>query len=254
MATPPARCLSNRKARIARPIVYIIAVVAVLEIQADMNAVTAPKANRMRLGRWPIQRTDSTPNASRRSSPCRKMARARMNDPMNRNIKGSANGAKTSLAGATRNRTQAQAAISAVTGNARASVTHSTTTAPITAASRCASGCSVGIGQASRTANTTGASSNPPRRRPRSNICSPALSGSMSSVVGSMPCSHAATFRGGRSCRPDYGTGRRGKELVSRPLKRELDGETQIVSDQYCGRLSRNPVAEETRFAARNRL
>src|SRR5436305_1354408 len=50
---PPACSLSNRKARIARPMANIIAVVAVLEIQAEMKAVTAPKANRMRPGRAP---------------------------------------------------------------------------------------------------------------------------------------------------------------------------------------------------------
>ena len=38
----------------------IIAVVAVLEIQAEMSAVAAPKATRMRAGRAPTQGSDST--------------------------------------------------------------------------------------------------------------------------------------------------------------------------------------------------
>ena len=42
------------------PIPNIIAVVAVLEIQAEIDAVTAPNATRMRLGRAPTQRSPST--------------------------------------------------------------------------------------------------------------------------------------------------------------------------------------------------
>ena len=87
----------------------IIAVVAVLEIHAEMKAVTAPKAKRMREGRAPTHLSESTPKARRRSSPCRKIARAMMNEPMKRNISGSANGAKTSFAGATRRTTHAAA-------------------------------------------------------------------------------------------------------------------------------------------------
>ena len=59
---------------------------------------------------------------------------------MKRNIKGSANGANTSFAGATRSTTHAAAPSSAVTGSGSASVIQSTTTAAITAASLCASG------------------------------------------------------------------------------------------------------------------
>ncbi len=64
------------------------------------------------------------------------MPRARMKAPMKRNISGSANGANTSLAGATWRITQAAAPSSAVTGSGSASVTQSTTTAPSTAARR----------------------------------------------------------------------------------------------------------------------
>ncbi len=94
----------------------IIAVAAVLEIHAEMKAVTAPNAKRMRAGRAPTHLIDSTPKASRRSSRWRKIARAMMNEPMKRNISGSANGANTSLAGATRSTTHAAAPSSAVDG------------------------------------------------------------------------------------------------------------------------------------------
>ena len=43
------------------PIANIIAVVAVLEIQADVKAVTPPKANKIRDGRAPISFKDKTP-------------------------------------------------------------------------------------------------------------------------------------------------------------------------------------------------
>jgi hypothetical protein len=59
-----------------------------------------------------------------------------MNAPMKRNISGSANGAKTSRAGATSSTTHAEAPSSAVTGRGSASVTHNTTTAAMTAARR----------------------------------------------------------------------------------------------------------------------
>ena len=42
------------------PIPYIIAVVAVFEIQAEIAAVTAPTATRIRVGRAPTQRSPST--------------------------------------------------------------------------------------------------------------------------------------------------------------------------------------------------
>jgi hypothetical protein len=47
-------------ARMESPIPYIIAVVAVLEIQAEISAVTAPKASKIRLGRAPTQGREST--------------------------------------------------------------------------------------------------------------------------------------------------------------------------------------------------
>ncbi len=47
--------------RIERPIPNIIAVVAVLEIHAEMSAVARPKASRIRLGRAPTHGSDSTP-------------------------------------------------------------------------------------------------------------------------------------------------------------------------------------------------
>ena len=47
-------------ARIAIAIAYIMAVVAVFEIHAEMEAVTAPKAKRMRVGLDPTTRSDST--------------------------------------------------------------------------------------------------------------------------------------------------------------------------------------------------
>ena len=158
------------------PMANIIAVVAVLDIHPDSEAVMAPKANRMRLGRWPIQGRANTANANLRSSRCRKMARARMNEPMNKNISGSAKGAKTSLAGATCNTTQAAAPSSAVTGSASASVIHKTTTAAMIAASRWASGLSSGNGQSQTAAKANGANQKPARRRQFSKICSPRLS------------------------------------------------------------------------------
>src|SRR5688572_24187129 len=48
-STPPSR-RSYRNARMLRPMANIMAVVAVFDIQAEVKAVTAPKANRMRLG------------------------------------------------------------------------------------------------------------------------------------------------------------------------------------------------------------
>src|SRR5262245_49082480 len=52
---------SYRNLRIDSPIASIIAVVAVFEIHAEMNAVTAPNANRIRPGRAPTQASDLTP-------------------------------------------------------------------------------------------------------------------------------------------------------------------------------------------------
>src|SRR5712691_2694710 len=72
--------------RIDNPMANIIAVVAVLLIQAETNAVVAPNANRTRDGLPPTQRRVNTRKASRRSSPCNSIARASMNEPMNKNI------------------------------------------------------------------------------------------------------------------------------------------------------------------------
>jgi hypothetical protein len=165
----------------AIPMANIIAVVAVFEIHAEMKAVTAPKAKRMRAGRAPTHLIDSTPKASRRSSRWRKMARAIMNDPMKRNISGSANGAKTSFAGATLKTTHPAAPSSAVTGSGSDSVIHSTTTAAITAASLCASGLRPGSGSRSSARKTAGASTNPATRRQRSKRASAGLTTSAGS-------------------------------------------------------------------------
>src|SRR5215203_6909445 len=168
------------------PMANIIAVVAVFEIQAEMKAVTAPKAKRRRLGRAPTHLIESTPKARRRSSRWRKMARAIMNEPMKRNIRGSAKGANTSLAGATFSTTQAAAPTRAVTGSGSASVIHSSTTAAITAASLCASGFNPGSGNSSNAANASGATTNPATRRQRSNRASAGLICSTASTVLSM--------------------------------------------------------------------
>jgi hypothetical protein len=58
---PVSRSESRRKARMARPMVNIIAVVAVFEIQAEIDAVTAPNANRIRRGLAATQECDRTP-------------------------------------------------------------------------------------------------------------------------------------------------------------------------------------------------
>ncbi len=58
MAAPPGL---RRAARIESPMPNIIAVVAVLETQPEMSAVTRPKARRIRLGRAPTQGSESTP-------------------------------------------------------------------------------------------------------------------------------------------------------------------------------------------------
>jgi hypothetical protein len=48
------------KARIAIPIAYIIAVVAEFDIHAEIAAVTAPNANRIRIGLAPTEGIEST--------------------------------------------------------------------------------------------------------------------------------------------------------------------------------------------------
>ena len=101
------------------------------------------------------------------------MARARMNAPMKRNISGSANGAKTVLAGATPSSTHAEAPARAVTGSGNVSVTHNTMTAAMTAARRCASGERAGNGSRRIARNAAGASSPPRRRRSEGSVIGP---------------------------------------------------------------------------------
>ena len=56
-----SRCPGRwRAARIESPIPNIMAVVAVFEIHAEMNAVTPPNARRMRAGRAPTQGSERT--------------------------------------------------------------------------------------------------------------------------------------------------------------------------------------------------
>src|SRR3954470_13792802 len=88
-----------------------------------------------------------------------------MKAPMKRNISGSAKGANTSFAGATRSTTQAAAPSKAVTARGSASVTQSTTTDASTAASRWAAGETPESGSASRVRKATGASMAPTRWR-----------------------------------------------------------------------------------------
>ena len=75
-------------------LLLIIAVVAVFEIHAEMSAVTAPKARRIRLGLAAMRGCESTAYAKRLSSRWRNTARAMMNAPMKRKISGSANGVR----------------------------------------------------------------------------------------------------------------------------------------------------------------
>jgi hypothetical protein len=195
------------------PIANIIAVVAVLEIHAEMNAVTAPKAKRMRVGEEPTQRIERTPNARRRSRPWMKIARAMMNEPMNRNINWSANGAKTSFAGATRRSTHRAAPSSAVIGIGSASVIQRRMTVAVIAASRWASGFSPGIGISRSRPNTTGAATSPAVFRMRSNHASASVKrstgggggggggdayGAAGALLGScsMKCGHSVTLPG----------------------------------------------------------
>ena len=86
---------------IDNPMGNIIAVVAVLLIHIEMHVATAPNTSRMRVGLPPTARDDSAPNAIRRSRPCANMDSASMKLPMKRKMMGSANGAKTTRAGAT---------------------------------------------------------------------------------------------------------------------------------------------------------
>src|SRR3954447_532111 len=84
-----------------------------------------------------------------------------MKAPIKRNISGSANGAKTSFAGATRSTTQAAAPNKAVTAKGSASVTQSTTTEASTAASRWAAGDTPASGRAKRATKAAGARTAP---------------------------------------------------------------------------------------------
>ena len=118
------------------------------------------------------------------------IALARMNAPIKRNISGSANGANTSLAGATRSTTAAAAPSIAVTGMGSASVTQSTTTAARIAARRCASGVSVAIGVRRMATKTIGARTKPTMVLVRPGVASNSVL--MSLLKGVEPCSSAA--------------------------------------------------------------
>src|SRR5688500_11849546 len=106
-----------------------------------------------------------------------------MNAPMKRNISGSAYGANTSRAGATRMITASDVPSSAVTGIGRASVIQRTTTVARIAASRCASGSRPGIGRRSSAMKMAGARKTPARLRTRSKRISPGLRTSIGTTV-----------------------------------------------------------------------
>ena len=151
------------------PIGTSIAAVAVLLIQAERNAASRPYATRMRFGRPPMMRSDSTPNATRSLTRCTNSAWARMKLPTKRKIVGLANGRNVSPTGATCSSTASAGPSSAVTGSGSASVIQKTMTSPMTAASRCPSGDSDANGQASTRRNTSGPATTPVLRRDSSN-------------------------------------------------------------------------------------
>ena len=153
------------------PIGSIMATVAVLLIHMESPNVATARAASTRPGRGPTPGSVRSARAKRRSRPWKKMARARMNDPMKRNMIGSAKGANAWAAGATPNTTASDTPSRAVMVMGTASLIHSTTTAPRIAASRCAgSGSASGADQ--RATNTSGASTRPMRRRHSSTGCS----------------------------------------------------------------------------------
>jgi hypothetical protein len=117
-----------------------MAVVQVLEMKPLATTQTTATAARIRPGRSPTQGRPKTPKASRLSSPWRRIASAKRNDPINRKISGSAKGAKTSRAGATPATTQATAPARAVTASGSASVIQRITTATTITAKAWASG------------------------------------------------------------------------------------------------------------------
>ena len=144
-----------RWATIDSPIGNIIAVVAVLLIHMEMPVATAPKTSRILVGLPPTARDDRAPNAIRRSRPWANIASASMKLPMKRKMMGSANGAKTTRAGATCRMIANTGPISAVTASGSASVIHRITIISRIAARRCA-GAAMGIGAASRISSATG--------------------------------------------------------------------------------------------------
>ncbi len=79
----------------------------------------------------------STRKANRRASPCRSIACARMNAPMNVNTVDDPNGSSTSSTGATPSITTAETPIRPPIGIGTGSVTQSTTTPSRTADSVC---------------------------------------------------------------------------------------------------------------------
>jgi hypothetical protein len=72
--------------RMDSPMANIMAVIAVFDTHAEAAAVTAPNANSTRPGRAPTHSSESTVKATRRSSPFKKIPRAKMNEPMNKNM------------------------------------------------------------------------------------------------------------------------------------------------------------------------
>ena len=92
LASPPPATRASAAA--TTPIGNIIAVVAVLLIHIEISAlVSAHRRPARGRRRSPTPRSPRIANAKRRSSPWKKIARARMNVPMKRKISGSANGA-----------------------------------------------------------------------------------------------------------------------------------------------------------------
>src|SRR3990170_2731331 len=100
----------------------IIAVVAVLLIHMDMKAVIAPQENRMRDGLLPTQDQERIVRARRLSIPCTIIASASIKLPIKRNIIGSENGAKATLASAIPRTTHSTTPNRAVTGIGMASL------------------------------------------------------------------------------------------------------------------------------------
>ncbi len=145
---------------------------AVLLIHIEMKVATAPYITRMRAPLVPTNRHDSAENAMRRSTPWTNIASASMNEPMNRKMIGSANGASAARAGTTPKTTASIGPRTAVTAMGKASLTHRTTTISMMAAMRCPCTVRPAIGNHSVPSNTTGARNRPTVRRRRLNSSS----------------------------------------------------------------------------------